>query len=98
MLCYIFENVELETVDTWTKRMESGGLMLGQVSGVAAGEGDASVYIFHRGSRVWDKSSFDASNNFRHKDEGPIKEKTLVQLNASSGDVVTQWANGMYVE
>lgn len=83
--------------------MESGGLILGQISGVAVGTGDADVYIFHRGSRVWNKDSFDALNNFQNRNlgeggGGPIREKTLVQLNASSGDVIRQWADGMYVQ
>ncbi|XP_076465980.1 peptidyl-glycine alpha-amidating monooxygenase B-like [Babylonia areolata] len=51
---------------------------IGQVGGVAT-DSVGNVYIFHRGDRVWDHSSFDMNNNFQLKDQ-PIQQNTVLIL------------------
>lgn len=84
-----------KTVNRWTRRLGSGQLPLGQVCAVAV-DANGSVFVFHRGRSVWDASSFDSRANFRLRANGPIREKTMIQINASTFDVVAQWADDTF--
>lgn len=79
-------------MNRWTQKLGSGQLPLGQVSAVAV-DASGSVFVFHRGRSVWNDSSFDSRANFRFRADGPIREKTMIQINASTFDVVAQWAD-----
>ncbi|XP_050433416.1 peptidyl-alpha-hydroxyglycine alpha-amidating lyase 2-like [Adelges cooleyi] len=68
---------------------------LGQVSGVAMNTVGQPV-IFHRGSRVWDESSFNETFHYRHVQEGPILTNTIVTLNPKTGDVLSSWGAGFF--
>lgn len=57
---------------------------LGQVAGMAKGL-NGSVWVFHRGSRVWDGSSFSGAQNEHVTYKEPIKEKTVYQLDQDTG-------------
>lgn len=74
------------TLMTGNDRMPKS-LQLGQVSGISI-DSQGRLHVFHRGSREWDYSSFDSSNNFRQKDDGPIKEPTHLILDSDSGQVL----------
>lgn len=63
-------------------------LILGQVAGIDL-DSNKNVHVFQRGSRVWDGQSFQAgTGEFRHKDEGPIVEPTLITLHKDTGEVL----------
>ncbi|CAJ0922221.1 unnamed protein product, partial [Mesorhabditis belari] len=57
------------------KIQKIGDITLGQISGLAFDQ-QKNLFIFHRGSRVWDGSTFDASNHLQ--DKKPIAEPTLL--------------------
>lgn len=42
---------------------------IGQIAGVDV-DRNGNVLIFHRGSHVWDKDSFDQHENFQQRDKG----------------------------
>eukprot|EP00238_Polyblepharides_amylifera_P012871 CAMPEP_0196596294 /NCGR_PEP_ID=MMETSP1081-20130531/85341_1 /TAXON_ID=36882 /ORGANISM="Pyramimonas amylifera, Strain CCMP720" /LENGTH=407 /DNA_ID=CAMNT_0041921235 /DNA_START=90 /DNA_END=1313 /DNA_ORIENTATION=+ len=69
-----------------------GNALLGQVSGVR-GIGDL-LYVFHRGSRIWDSRAFVGN---RIRDISPIPEPTVVTLNATTGELVSQWGANLFV-
>ncbi|XP_076444228.1 peptidyl-glycine alpha-amidating monooxygenase A-like isoform X2 [Babylonia areolata] len=66
---------------------------LGQVGGVAT-DSKGNVYIFHRGSRVWDRDSFDFDDNFQHQDT-PIMEDVVVIL-SREGKLIRKFGSGQY--
>ena len=41
--------------------------------------------------------SFLADNRFAHIDDGPIQQKTIVELHPQTGEVINQWADKLYV-
>ena len=57
---------------------------LGQIAGIAKGL-NGSVWIFCRGDRVWDGSSFTGSRNEQVTYTTPIKQKTVYQLDQDTG-------------
>ncbi|CAH1393191.1 unnamed protein product [Nezara viridula] len=52
-------------------------LKLGQVSGVSLDPND-NVYIFHRGERKWEYSTFTNKNVYTGKASGPIKDSAIL--------------------
>ena len=60
------------------------GLKVGQLAGVAKGH-DGSIWIFHRGERVWDGGSFRGSRAEEITYTEPIKQKTVHQLDQDTG-------------
>jgi DNA-binding beta-propeller fold protein YncE len=60
------------------------GLAQSQIVGVTASR-DRGVWLFHRGSRVWDSKSFGSNDNFQ---QGPIPDAVLMELDAVSGEVL----------
>ncbi|CAJ0571481.1 unnamed protein product, partial [Mesorhabditis spiculigera] len=52
-----------------------GSHQLGQISGLAFDQ-DKNLVVFHRGSRVWDQSTFDATNHLN--DKAPIAAPVLL--------------------
>lgn len=53
--------------EEWFQAPES--IDVGQVAGVDVDK-DGNVFIFHRGSTVWDEESFDRHDNFLLRDQG----------------------------
>ncbi|XP_075216771.1 peptidyl-alpha-hydroxyglycine alpha-amidating lyase 1-like isoform X2 [Lycorma delicatula] len=80
-------------VENWPK----DSLELGQVSGVSV-DSKGLVYIFHRGDRVWDSSTFDAVNKIttieRHR--GPISVPTVIIYNPTSGQILQKWGENLF--
>ncbi|PSN45830.1 Peptidyl-alpha-hydroxyglycine alpha-amidating lyase 2 [Blattella germanica] len=68
---------------------------LGQVTGVAVNSLGQPV-VFHRGPRVWDASSFNASHHFQHVAEGPIAVSTVLTLDPDSGAVLSDWGSNLF--
>lgn len=65
---------------------------IGQVSGVSISK-DNLVYIFHRGDREWNDSTFHYNNVYRDKSKGPIYDHTVVVLNPKNGSVINRWGS-----
>jgi hypothetical protein len=60
-----------------TNKWPAEDLKLGQVAGVDI-DSRGNVHVFHRGSRVWDGSSFnEETNRFRLASEGAIKSRPV---------------------
>lgn len=70
-------------------------LKIGQVSGVSVNSLGNPV-IFHRGPRVWDQWSFNATDHFQLIEEGPIQENTIITLEAGKGEIIHEWGSGMF--
>uniref|UniRef100_A0A182P3M3 peptidylamidoglycolate lyase n=1 Tax=Anopheles epiroticus TaxID=199890 RepID=A0A182P3M3_9DIPT len=68
---------------------------LGSVSAVAL-DGDGNVVIFHRGSHVWQLSSFDTNNRYQEATSGPIAEPTVLKFNRHTGDLLQQWGQNLF--
>ncbi|KAL0278697.1 UNVERIFIED_CONTAM: hypothetical protein PYX00_000444 [Menopon gallinae] len=56
----------------------------GQISAVSVDSAD-NVYVFHRGDRVWDYSTFSLNHIYQGRARGPIPEETIVVLSPSDG-------------
>jgi hypothetical protein len=59
--------------------------MLTQVAGVAKGL-NGTVWVFHRGDRVWDAGTFGLLNGEKVLYKTPIKEATILQLDQDTGN------------
>ena len=65
--------------------------MVGQVSGVAKGQ-DHTVWVLHRGHRVWDSKSFkDAGRSEDVSYTEPIHQPTILQLDQDTGRVLNSF-------
>ncbi|KAK3859237.1 hypothetical protein Pcinc_034629 [Petrolisthes cinctipes] len=71
------------------------GLELGQVAGVSVDQQGRPV-LFHRGSRVWDYQTFNATHHYQGED-GPIGEDPVLVLDPESGSVVHSWGGGRFL-
>eukprot|EP00873_Tetraselmis_striata_P004906 jgi/Tetstr1/425170/TSEL_015631.t1 len=67
--------------------------IMGQVAGIEAVEG-GRLWVFHRGSRVWDSHSF--AYNHRTRYEEPIKEDCILEVDRDSGAVLRSWGAGVF--
>ncbi|XP_033175470.1 peptidyl-alpha-hydroxyglycine alpha-amidating lyase 1 [Bombus impatiens] len=74
----------IEWSPQWPRNIEQ----MGQLSAVSI-DPDGNVAIFHRGSRVWGSTTFNIQNIF-NKEEGPIRENTVVLLN-KIGERILEW-------
>lgn len=94
MICYIF--IELHESSEWPfpRKVDSS---IGQISGVSVSK-DNLVYIFHRGDRVWNESTFYLNNVYREKSRGPIFEPAIIVLDPKNGSVVNRWGGNRYSE
>ncbi|KAL4091337.1 hypothetical protein QTP88_026039 [Uroleucon formosanum] len=63
---------------------------IGQISGVSISK-DNVVYIFHRGDREWNQTTFFENNVYREKHKGPISEQVVVVLDPKNGSVIKRW-------
>lgn len=66
----------------------------GQLAGVAVDK-YGQVVVFHRGSHVWDGSTFDIHDNYMKKEEGPVHADTVVALHPVSGVILKSWGKDM---
>lgn len=76
-------------------RADVGGTEhLGQVAGVAKGP-EGTVWVLHRGGRVWDADSFEAPDFERITYKDPIGEDVVVRLDQDTG--APAWAHLHFV-
>uniref|UniRef100_A0A670YHC5 Peptidylglycine alpha-amidating monooxygenase n=1 Tax=Pseudonaja textilis TaxID=8673 RepID=A0A670YHC5_PSETE len=70
-------------------------LKLGQVSGLAL-DPNNNLVIFHRGDHVWDANSFNSSYVYQQKGLGPIKENTILVVEASTSTILRSTGRNMF--
>uniref|UniRef100_A0A0B8RU52 Peptidyl-glycine alpha-amidating monooxygenase n=1 Tax=Philothamnus irregularis TaxID=1899461 RepID=A0A0B8RU52_9SAUR len=70
-------------------------LKLGQVSGLAL-DPNNNLVIFHRGDHMWDANSFNSSYVYQQKGLGPIKENTILVIDASSSTILRSTGRNMF--
>ncbi|XP_031370232.1 peptidyl-alpha-hydroxyglycine alpha-amidating lyase 1-like isoform X2 [Apis dorsata] len=75
------------------KSQWASNIKFGQISGVSI-DPNGNIGIFHRGSRVWDRNTFDNTNRF-DRNEKPIQEKTIVLLD-KFGKKLLEWGANMF--
>lgn len=66
---------------------------LGQVSGVAF-DNAGRLLVFHRGSNVWDMTTFSEREVYQKIGDPPIPHHTVMVLN-DTGDVVDMWGQNL---
>ena len=59
---------------------------MGQVAGVARGH-NGSVWVFHRGDRVWDGATFTGPRFEQVTLTEPIRQATVLQLDQDTGEL-----------
>lgn len=90
------QSPELQVVSNWPNLTALENSKLGQVTGVAV-DSKGQVVVFHRGSRIWDDSTFDSSNIFRNADlVGTISEHTVWILDSVTGKVKAVWGKELF--
>ncbi|KAK2151099.1 hypothetical protein LSH36_375g01051 [Paralvinella palmiformis] len=80
----------IEEVPDWPV----AGPKLGQLVGVAT-DSHRNVHLFHRGTRVWDDTSFTLDNVLSDKDSEAIGQDVLLTLD-EDGKVVDSWGKDMF--
>lgn len=80
-----------QEVENWPET----DLNLGQVSGVSVNIHQQPV-IFHRADRVWDASTFDYNNNYKHRNLGPISSHTVLTLDPQTGRILKEWGKNLF--
>ncbi|XP_025077135.1 peptidyl-glycine alpha-amidating monooxygenase-like isoform X2 [Pomacea canaliculata] len=66
---------------------------VGQVGGLATDK-QGNVYVFHRGTRIWNAQSFDFKHQFQFQNE-PIKEDTVL-IFSKDGKLLRTFGAGMF--
>eukprot|EP00884_Botryococcus_braunii_P000484 jgi/Botrbrau1/10436/Bobra.0133s0043.1 len=61
---------------------------MGQVAGVAKGL-NGTIWVLHRGDRIWDASTFGVLGVEKTQLKAPIKEAVVLQLDQDTGELVT---------
>lgn len=92
MFYYIFIDLHESSEWPFPHQIDSS---IGQISGVSVSK-DNHVYIFHRGDRVWNESTFYFNNVYREKFRGPISESVLIVLDPKNGSVINRWGSNRY--
>lgn len=84
---------EYQYVRDWPKLSRK----LGSVSAVAF-DSRGNVVVFHRGSHIWNATSFDEQNRYTYVQAGPIDESTLLSFDSEGGNLLSEWgANFFYM-
>lgn len=75
------------------KSQWANNIKFGQISGVSI-DPNGNIGIFHRGSRVWNRNTFDNTNRF-DRNERPIQENTIILLD-KLGRKLLEWGANMF--
>ncbi|XP_017889161.1 peptidyl-alpha-hydroxyglycine alpha-amidating lyase 1-like isoform X2 [Ceratina calcarata] len=68
-------------------------IKFGQITAVSI-DPNGDIAIFHRGSRIWDTTTFDDDNRF-DRNKGPVSENTLILLD-KAGRKLLEWGANMF--
>uniref|UniRef100_A0A915HG78 Peptidylglycine monooxygenase n=1 Tax=Romanomermis culicivorax TaxID=13658 RepID=A0A915HG78_ROMCU len=66
----------------------------GQISGLTT-DSNGNLVVFHRSDRVWDENSFNLTNYYMQRTNGPIMDDTVLTLNAN-GSIIKRWGRGFF--
>ncbi|XP_047492202.1 peptidyl-alpha-hydroxyglycine alpha-amidating lyase 2-like [Penaeus chinensis] len=69
-------------------------LGIGQVAGVSV-DPDGHPVVFHRGGRVWDYTSFNATHHYQ--EAAPLDDDVVVVLDAQTGLPLRSWGRGKFL-
>lgn len=89
-----------EETDVWkfpSDFREDGGIVspVGQISGLYySNTKPNSVWVLHRGSRVWDQNSFD-SRGVIQEDE-PIQQNCILLVDRDTGSIMSSFGGGIF--
>lgn len=84
---------DITSVPEWPDKRK---IKLGSVSGVAL-DTIGNVYVFHRGDRIWDATTFSLEYVFNRIDLGPISRPTVAIIHPTTGELMYEWGSQMYV-
>lgn len=60
-------------------------------------DNEGNVIVFHRGSHIWDKTSFSDNNTYLQIAVGPIHDDPVVFLDNLTGNIVRSWGSNRYL-
>jgi len=69
---------------------------IGQISGVSISKNNL-VYIFHRGDREWNDTTFHFNNVYRDISKGPMSAYAVIVLDPNNGSVINRWGSNRLV-
>jgi len=75
------------------RKWAPSGNLFGQVGGISLDK-DENIYVFHRGSRVWNGDSFHNNNTFKNQLQ-PIQEPTILVFD-KNGSLIRKWGEHMF--
>lgn len=55
------------------------------------------VVVFHRANKIWESRTFTYDNRYWNVHEAPIPLPTIAVFNSSTGLIVDQWGQNLYV-
>lgn len=55
------------------------------------------MYIFHRGDREWNQTTFLDNDVYKDKTRGPISGQAVVVLDPRNGSVISRWGGNRYM-
>lgn len=93
---YAIKNA-LELLDNGPKLVTNWpdqSVKLGQVSGVAL-DNSGRLLVFHRGSNVWDITTFSERDVYQKIGDPPIPQHTVMVFN-DTGDLVDMWGQNLF--
>jgi peptidylamidoglycolate lyase len=73
----------------------AAGKLFGQVTGLAINL-RGNLVLFHRGDHVWDADTFDSSEIYLLTRDGPIREDTIIELQADTLNQVSSWGSNLF--
>lgn len=79
----------IPTAPQWVENWPNASIKFGQVSALAV-DNAGRILVFHRGSNVWDASSFSNRHVYQKIGEPPIAQPTVLVLN-DTGELVDSW-------
>ncbi|VVC24940.1 Hypothetical protein CINCED_3A005809 [Cinara cedri] len=90
----VFNQFHLHESPEWPfpRKIDSS---IGQISGVSISK-DNLVYIFHRGDREWNDTTFLYNNVYRNQARGPITEPAVLVLDSKNGSVINRWGSNRF--
>lgn len=72
-----------------------GRKLFGNIAGVDVDK-ENNVIIFHRGSHIWDRSTFDANDVYLPRHSSPISEETVITINPKEKKIITAWGRNLF--
>lgn len=72
-----------------------GSKLFGNIAGVDVDRNN-NVIIFHRGSHIWDASTFDGNEVYQPDRNTPIPEETVVTIDPRKKEILQAWGKDLF--